>query len=335
MNDLFLDALSCKNQGRPPVWLMRQAGRYLPSYRALRQKHTLSELFHTPELALEVTHLPFKVLDLDAAILFSDILVIVEVFGLKLVFPEGASPQVIPPLTSLDQIKKLVAFSVEEKLAYVFEIIRLLRPTLKVPLIGFSGAPFTIATYMIEGGAEQLNRWIQEDPLTVKELFDKISDALIEYLHLQVKSGVQAIQIFDSWANRLSYPDFLNYSLPYLQKMVEALQGTPVILFCRGSSLLFEELASLRPAGISFDGEKSMRELRSRVSKTIAVQGNIPNILLSEEPLVVEKTVKILLEEMRGETGFIVNLSHGILPTARLESVQRLVDLVRCSRNAL
>jgi len=310
---------------------MRQAGRYLPTYRALRGSHTLSSLFHTPELAFEVTHLPLKLFNLDAAILFSDILMIAEVFGLQVIFPEKGGPRVEPPIFSAQQIENLVARSVEETLHYVFETIRLLSPTLQIPLLGFCGAPFTVATYLVAGGAETLKRWMQDDPESVIKLLDKICSASIEYLLLQKKAGVHAVQIFDSWANLLSYPDFLTYSLSYMKRMVDALskEGIPTILFCRNSSLLAPELASIGSAAISFDEKRSMRTLRSLVPSHIAIQGNLDQKLLLEPPDVVEAAVKNLLEEMRQEKGFIVNLGHGLLPETRVESVQRLVETIQ------
>ena len=194
---------------------MRQAGRYLPSYQALRKKHTLWELFHSPTLAAQVTHLPFEVLPLDAAILFSDILVIAEVFGYDLTFPEGKGPVLLPPLETTQ-------LPVAETLSYVFETIRLLKPTLKVPLIGFCGGPYTVASYMM--GKQQLT-----DPAALHLLLEKLTAASIEYLQLQIQAGVDAIQIFDSWAGLLPPPLFNEFSLKYLKQIIEKIT-VPVII---------------------------------------------------------------------------------------------------------
>lgn len=329
MNSKIELALRCKNFSSPPIWIMRQAGRYLPSYRKLRQHHTLHALFHEPELAAQVTQLPFESLNFDAAILFSDILVIAEVFGKKVHFPEGKAPYIDPPITCPSQVADLAILSVEETLSYVFKTIDLLQNNLPVPLLGFSGAPFTVATYLLQGEA-RVKEWLVKYPEAFHQLLSKLSDVIIKYLRLQIARGVVAVQIFDSWANLLTYPQFLEFSAQYMQKIVDALRDThvPTILFCRGSSYLTQELSALSPSAISFDWQRDLSHIRKEVPAHIAVQGNLdPQLLKAPLPLIEEKVTE-LLQSMKGEPGFIVNLGHGVLPDTPLENVQYFVSLV-------
>jgi uroporphyrinogen decarboxylase len=334
MNDLFLKALRCEQVPRPPVWLMRQAGRYMPQYRALRMKHSLWEMFHQPEIAAEVTRLPLELLNVDAAILFSDILVIAEALGLSILFPEGKGPRVEPPIKTKSQVDSLIYIPVEKSLDYVFKTIRIVKEKSNIPLIGFSGGPFTVASYFIDSTSqnafEQTKLWIKTHPKTLHHLLTKITKATIAYLEQQIRSGVDAIQIFDSWANVLNDEEFAVFSLPYLNQIVRALKpsGIPVILFCRSSSLRAEALAALRPAGISFDWHLPMSELRKKVPLPIAIQGNFnPEFLkLSSEQICAG--VKELLASMQGQLGFIVNLGHGITPDIPLENVRTFVEEV-------
>jgi uroporphyrinogen decarboxylase len=337
MNTLLLDALKCENQDRPPVWLMRQAGRFLPEYRALRAKHSLWTLFHTPELAAEVTQLPLTTLGVDAAILFSDILVIAEALGLKINFPESGGPFVDTPIRTREDIDRLVLKNVDETLSYVKQTILLLKPQLAVPLIGFCGAPFTVASYLIErkgkGDLTATKEWLYQDPVAFHSLLQKITEASIAYLRLQIASGVNAIQIFDSWAGVLSYPHFLEFSAAYMQKIIAALQDTqiPIILFCRGSSLFASELASLGAQAISFDWHQEMSALRSRVPPHVAMQGNLDPDLLKAPLPVIQKKVQSLLDSMQDCPGFIVNLGHGVLPDTPVDGARCLIETVKNS----
>lgn len=300
MNNLLLRALSCTNDQRPPVWFMRQAGRFLPEYRALRQKHSLWELFHTPELAAEATLQPLKTLGVDAAILFSDILVIAEIFGYELRFEN--KPELYPPKT---EVRK----DVRETLSYVNKTIELLKD-ISVPLIGFCGGPYTVAKYM-------------KAPF----LLQQITDASIEYLQMQIDAGIQAVQIFDSWG--MENPEV---SLPYLKQIVDAID-VPVIVFSRGSCRFVKEFVDLKPDCISFDWEREMHELRKEVPSHIAVQGNIdPEILKGPH---FEGHVVRLLESMQGEKGFIINLGHGVLPETPVAHAVRVVELVKQTSAAL
>ncbi|MBS0621126.1 MAG: uroporphyrinogen decarboxylase [Verrucomicrobia bacterium] len=307
MNDLLLKALRCEEVPRPPVWIMRQAGRYMPEYRALRQRHTLWELFHDPDLAAEVTLLPIDLLGVDAAILFSDILVITEALGLRVDFPETGGAKVVP------EPGPLKIYDVKEKLHYVYETIRLVKPRIDVPLIGFCGGPFTVASYC--AGIS--------DPTLLR----KLTDLCIAHLKEQVAAGADVVQVFDSWANRLSDADFKSYCQTYLKEIVDAME-VPVILFCRDSSLRAEILAELCPAAISCDWGAPMSELRKRVPSSIAVQGNIDPEHMKGSKEAVIKEVDALLTSMQAARGFIVNLGHGVLPDTPFENVRAFVETV-------
>lgn len=325
MNTLLLDALNCKNQKRPPVWLMRQAGRYLPEYRALREKYTLWHLFHNPQLAAEITLQPINLLGVDAAILFSDILLIAEAFGFQVAYPEGESPRIIPKITPYDPLE---IRNVEETLSYVKETIILLKPELKVPLIGFCGGPFTLATYMM-GKAEE---WVVKAPEQFHQFLDTVTKVLISYLRIQIDAGVDAVQVFDSWANLLSPLQVQEFSHRYLNRIVDALRitGVPIILFCRGSSNYPTELAAIGSSAISFDWHKEMQEIRKSVPQHIAVQGNLDPEFLQRATLseIISKT-RHLKNSMKDDPGFIANLGHGVLPKTPVENVRAFIDVIK------
>ena len=311
MNDLFLQALKCEKVERPPIWMMRQAGRYLPQYRALRAQHSFQRLVHTPELAASVTHLPIDLLGFDAAILFSDILVIAEVFGYEMDFVEGAKGGI-----KLRAPTQEITLPVASTLHYVPTTIQLLKKTLPVPLIGFCGGPYTVCRYM-----KQINpQWL-----------DKVTDASIEYLKLQVEAGVDALQIFDSWAGLLSPEEFHTLALPYLTRIVKALKplGVPLILFCRGSTRFIPELAALEPAAIGFDWEMEMAQIRKLVPPHIAIQGNLNPAFLNGPPSDLETAATHLLDSMQNSPGYIFNLGHGIEPTASVDNVRWLINHIQ------
>lgn len=309
MSSLFLKALRCEEVLRPPVWLMRQAGRYMPEYRKLRAHHSFRELVGTPALAAEITRLPIDHFGFDAAILFSDILVLAEVFGYRIDFSDGKGIQLVPPSQEENH-------PVEGTLSYVADAVRLLKKDLPVPLIGFCGGPYTVAKYM--------------KTLTPIWL-DRITTATIAYLQMQVAAGVDAIQIFDSWAGLLEPSDFREWALPYLKTIVDALRptGIPLIVFCRGSCRYVQELVSLQPTALGFDREKEMVHLRKEVPSNIAIQGNLsPTILKGPLPL-LQKEVDALLTAMQGIPGFIFNLGHGVEPDTPVENVRWLVKQVK------
>jgi len=335
MNPLLLKALRCEPISRPPVWLMRQAGRYMPQYRALREKHSLWEMFHQPDLAAAVTRQPVEHLGVDAAILFSDILVIAEALGLSVQFPAQGGPRVTPAVQTAAQVAALPYIPVAESLHYVFATIGQLKKSLGVPLIGFSGGPFTVASYFIDtsnhSAFERTRRWMKEDPVSFHALLAKITHAQIAYLKGQIEAGVDALQIFDSWANVLDAAEFESFSAFYLRQIVQALKGSgiPVILFCRGSSLRADALSEIQPAGISFDWHLPMQELRRQVPEGIAVQGNFNPEFLKLSKGKIQAGVQQLLTAMQGERGFIVNLGHGVTPDTPVENVRCFVDAVK------
>lgn len=336
-NSLLLKALRCQNESRPPVWLMRQAGRYMPQYRAIRAKHSFLEMCHTPELSAAVTRLPIQVFGFDAAILFSDILVIPEALGVGLHFDEDKGPIIERPLHNAQDIDALPEPCIEETLGFVGAAIRLLREDLTVPLIGFCGAPFTLASYMIEGGSsrdlKKTKKWLLNDPESFHRLLDKLANCAIKYMHLQAKAGVQAFQIFDSWAHVLGYAQFQEFVMPYLKKMVDGFRSTgiPVILFCRGSSVFAPDLAQLQSAAISIDWNGDIRQIRASLPATVALQGNLdPDILYAPEKM-LKSEVRRMLRAMKGDPGYIFNLGHGIFPDVPVESVHSLVETIKNS----
>ena len=332
MNNRLLKALKCQNEGRPPVWLMRQAGRYMPEYRAIRSKYSFLEMVHNPEIAAEVTMLPMKLIGVDAAILFSDILVIAEAFGVGLRFEEGVGPVIDRPVRTLADVERLPN---PESCEFVGDAIRLLLPELKVPLIGFAGAPFTVASYMVEGKSSRdlknTKQWMYSDPQGFSALLDRITTATIDYLNMQIRAGAQALQLFDSWANALSYDAFSTYSLPYMQRILSNLEdpSIPVILFCRGSSLFAKEMAALQPAAISLDWQCEMRKVRQEVGPNICLQGNLDPALLYAPHKTIKKEVQALISSMEGDPGFILNLGHGLCPDMDVDAVRALVGAVK------
>ena len=315
---------------------MRQAGRYMPDYRALRSKHTLWQLFHEPELAAEVTFLPITLLDVDAAILFSDILVLAEVFGKKIVFPEVGGPFVSPFVETLADIEALSAKPVEEVLSYVQKTLLIVKPGLNVPLFGFCAGPFTLASYMIEGagknGFAKTKNLMENHPEHFHLLLSKIAEASLEYLRMQVKAGADAVQLFDSWASVLSEDQFCTFCLPFWKQIIDGLEDlkAPVIVFCRDSYKFAPLIATISPDAISIDEKGDMLALRKQLGQNIALQGNLcPEFLRDATPEMVTLSTQKLLHSMQGERGFIMNLGHGVLPLTPVENVQAFVQTVK------
>ncbi len=314
---MFLDALRNQNQLRPPVWLMRQAGRYLPEYRKLREKYSLRDLFFTPELAAEVTLMPIVRFGFDAAILFSDITVTAESLGLSLDFSEG--PKLADWVTP-SNLHQLILMP--EKLAPMIETLHLLKKDLQVPLIGFCGAPFTVATYFV-GGLEKAISWMRTSPESFLLFLEKIADATILYIQMQEKAEVNAIQIFDSWANHLTPEEFLIYSLPFVQRFVNAV-SCPSIFFMRNVSPYIDKI----PCAVSIDESFCLKKARKMTQHPL--QGNLSADLLFEPLDVVKSKTLSVLEDMKEDPGFIFNLGHGIKPNTPLDAVYTLVDTIRC-----
>ncbi|MGK5593899.1 MAG: uroporphyrinogen decarboxylase [Parachlamydiaceae bacterium] len=335
---LLINALFCRNQSRPPVWFMRQAGRYLPEYRQIRGKYSFLEMCHTPELAAQITKLPIDLIGFDAAIVFSDILVIPEALGLGLHFEESKGPIFERPLESVQDIQQLPSIRISESLDYVAKTIKLLVNDLKVPLIGFSGAPFTLASYMIEGKTsrdfKKTKQWMMKEPESFHLLLNKLTDLVIDYLNLQIDAGAHALQIFDSWAWILNDRCFEEFSNFYLRKILANLKdrSIPVIFFCRGSSVFAPLIARSAPNAISVDWNANLKNLRKILPSSIALQGNLDPDLFYATPKLLESHVNQLLEDMRGDKGYVFNLGHGIKPDTPVDAVKAVVHSVKMSK---
>lgn len=340
MNDIFLQALQGRNTLGPPVWLMRQAGRHLASYRALRQRYSFLEMCHEPDLITQVTLLPVKAYEVDAAILFSDILVIPEAMGRGLRFEDQIGPIIERPIQHAQDLPTL-PLPDSTKLHFVAQGIQQLKSHLQIPLIGFCGAPFTVASYLIEGKTsrdlKKTKRWMFQDPQGFHTLLKIIAEWSLAYLLLQIEAGVDAIQLFDSWANTLAHHQFREFSLAYLHFLIKGLSHTqiPIILFCRGSSVFAPQLAELKPAGIGLDWNCQMAQMRRLIPYPMALQGNLdPDILYAPLPR-VEAEVQRLLDEMEGDPAFILNLGHGVTPDVTEAAVRTLVNCVKRKRKCL
>jgi uroporphyrinogen decarboxylase len=310
---------------------MRQAGRYLVEYRELRKKYDFLTFCHTPELIVQITKMPIEIFGFDAAIVFSDILLIAEELGFSLRFEEGSGPHITPELSSRADIQKLYGRKVHQP--YLLEAIKELKKGLTVPLLGFAGAPFTVASYMIEGKSSKTlhktKKWLFEDPKSFHELLTLLAGYTIQQLQDQIDAGVDAIQLFDTWAEKLAWPQFQEFSLHYQQMILQGLKNCPAILFCRGSSSYAPDLASIKPQGISLDWQCDLSQIRKTVGPNICLQGNLdPDILLTN-PETVMREAKKILDKMKGDKGFIFNLGHGILPETPRENVEALVSCFR------
>ncbi len=334
MNNRFLDACWGKPVDRTPVWLMRQAGRYLPEYMAVRSKCSFLELCKTPDLAAEVTIQPVDILGVDAAILFSDILTPVEPMGLKLDFVPG--PVFETPVRTMTDVDKLRIPDPEADVPYVLEAIKILRKELasKVPLIGFGGAPFTLACYMVEGKGSKdwanIKRMMYAAPDVYAALMEKITMMDMEYLNAQIKAGAQAIQIFDTWGGILASHDYEKYVLPYTTKLINGLnrQNIPIIHFVKGSGNM---LPSVQKAGgnvMGLDWHVNLGAARDILGPNMAVQGNLDPTVLYAPHEVIEQQVKRILDENNNRPGHIFNLGHGIQPAVPPANAKFMVDCV-------
>lgn len=340
-NDRLLKTIRGEPVDATPIWIMRQAGRYLPEYRAIRQKSgSFLQLCRTPELACEVTLQPLARFPLDAAILFSDILVIPDAMGLGLFFKEGEGPAFERPLHQSSDILKLEVFHPEEKLGYVMETIRLVQGELagKVPLIGFCGSPWTMATYMVEGKANKtfprIQRLQQEDPKTLHYLLDVLARASAEHLNAQIRAGIQVAMIFDTWGGMLTTADYQEYSLRYVKQMIQHMvkehegQQIPVILFTKGGGKWLELMADSGCQVLGVDWTVHLGEARQRVGKKVALQGNLNPAILYESPATIQSEVTRILTEYGSGPGHIFNLGHGIPQDVSPEKVSILVEAV-------
>lgn len=334
MNDTFLKACKGEQTEYTPVWFMRQAGRYLPEYQKVRGKVSFLELCKSPELCTEVTLQPIDIFGFDAAILFSDILIPMEAMNLKLEFHEGAGPVFPNPIRNKDDVNKLHVPDPEESMPFVLETIRLLRKELNVPLIGFSGAPFTLATYLIEGGSSKVflktKRMMFQDPTLYSSLLDKITDCTSKYLRAQAKAGAQALQIFDSWAGILAPVDYLRFALPYVQRIIADLReitDVPIIYFANNGATLLPHTTTAGADVLGLDWRINIKDAIARVGNH-AVQGNLDPIALFLPQKELEKRIATLLDDAKDARGHIFNLGHGIQPQTPPDQARIAVDAV-------
>ena len=340
-NDRFLRALQKQPVDRTPIWIMRQAGRYLPEYKATREKAgDFMTLCSTPDLACEVTLQPLDRFDLDAAILFSDILTVPDAMGLGLYFEEGEGPKFKHPIRTEKQIKNLPNPDPEDELKYVMDAVRTIRRELdgRVPLIGFSGSPWTLATYMIEGGSSKTfsksKTMLFNEPELAHLLLKKITDSVVSYLNAQVAAGAQALMIFDTWGGSLSPEMYRNFSLHYMKDIVSRItrendgRKVPVILFTKGGGMWLNDLADSGCDGLGLDWTTDIAQARQQVGDRVALQGNMDPNTLAASPEVIRKEAAKILQSYGSGSGHVFNLGHGITPDINPEHVAVLVDAV-------
>lgn len=329
-NDLLLKALHKEKTERPPVWLMRQAGRYMPEYMAVRKNVTFLELCKTPELACEVTLQPIDILGADAAILFSDILIPIEPIGIDLNF--NPAPVIANPVRTQDDINKLRAFNPESDAPFVYKTIDLLVKKLNVPLIGFSGAPFTLACYMTEGGGSKSFLEIRKMMLNTQALYHslmaKLTEDTIKYLQAQVSHGCAAIQMFDTWAGILPPAEYKEMVFPYVKEISESISA-PFIYFAKDGSAYFETMKELNCAGIGVDWKTTLSEADKKLGGKFTLQGNMDPAVLFSNKETITKTAQNIIEEGKKCAGHIFNLGHGIMPQTPVENVKHLINTVK------
>ncbi|MDE0789997.1 MAG: uroporphyrinogen decarboxylase [Woeseiaceae bacterium] len=340
-NDLFLRALMRQPVSRTPVWIMRQAGRYLPEYREVRaQAGDFLNLCKNPELACEVTMQPLRRFKLDAAILFSDILTVPNAMGLGLYFEPGEGPKFKRPVQSTNAIQSLSVPNVEKDLRYVFDAVRTIRRELNgdVPLIGFAGSPFTVGTYMVEGGSSRefptIKALAKEAPDALDHLMNIIAETTIEYLNGQIDAGAQAVQIFDTWGAALDGDDFRRFSMASMQKIIDGLtrekdgRKIPIILFTKGAGPLLADLAETGCDALGVDWTTDLATARRYVGDKVALQGNLNPGTLLESPEKIRQGVADTLASYGDGPGHIFNLGHGITPDVDPDHLGVLVDAV-------
>lgn len=334
-NDLILKVLKGETTSRIPVWMMRQAGRYLPEYRVLREKYSFFERCQTPALAAEITLQPVELIGVDAAILFSDILVVPQAMGLEVQMIESKGPFLPDPIHTYKDLSRIRVPEAEETLGYVFEAIRLIKTELngRVPLIGFAGAPWTLLCYMVQGKGsktfDEAKAFCYTQPELAHKLLQMITDATIAYLKGQARAGADLVQIFDSWGGLLSPADFEIFSLQYIRQIVAALQDlVPTIIFAKGAWYALEQMAATGAAGLGIDWCITPEMARKLAGPKVALQGNFdPAKLLSPVDAIRREVIKML--DAFGGSHYIANLGHGILPNIPVDHARAFVDTVK------
>lgn len=340
-NSLFLKACRIEQVERPPVWMMRQAGRYLPEYRAIRSKVDFLTLCRTPELAAEVTLQPVDILGVDAAVIFSDILVVLEALGLEVTFEEHAGPRLSRTINQASDFVPLAHGQIAESLSYVGESIRMVTKELNprnIPVLGFAGAPFTLAAYAIEGKTSReflaIRKLMRTQPSEFTRILDRLAEAVAEHLIAQIEAGAGAVQIFDTWAGILSRRDFDQYVAGSIQKtisMVQQKHSVPIILYVKNSHHLIESLSYTGADVLSIDWRTPLQEARRNAGMHVAIQGNLdPSILYCPPSIIQDRTRKMLLQHKN--PGYIANLGHGILPDTPVENARAFIDTIKAWR---
>lgn len=334
-NDLLVRAALSQPTERPPIWMMRQAGRFMPEYWEIKNKYSFLEMCKTPEIAADVTMLPVDLLGIDAAILFSDILVTGEAMGGELSFEQGIGPRFANPVRTQADVDRLEVDCLD-KLQYVADAIHVVQERLarRIPLIGFAGAPFTILSYLVEGGSskdfKRTKLLLNNEPGLAHQLLQKIADVTINYLNMQIEAGVDAVQLFDSWASALSWNDYRDFAHDYNKYILANIKrSVPVISFCKGSSVFAPMMAEAKPNVVSVDWNADLKNVKQMLPEGMAVQGNLdPFVLYADKPVIKDKILQ-LFERMRDEEGFIFNLGHGIMPDIPFDNVKYAVDVVK------
>jgi len=337
MNDLFLRACKRERVERTPVWMMRQAGRYLPEYRAVRSKSDFFTMCKTPELASAVTIQPVDIVGVDAAIIFSDILVVPEAMGMNVDMVETKGPQLHKPLRSKIDIDGLKTADPERSLRYVLDALSMTKRLLggRVPLIGFAGSPWTLATYMIEGGASRdfknIKAMMLDEPDLLLALLKKIGDSVRLFLEAQLAAGADVVQIFDTWGGILPPDQYLKFSLEPIFSIVSRMQreGAPVIVFSKGANQSLKEIAEVGADVVGIDWTIDMTEARKQIGERAAIQGNLDPAFLFASPESIRKEVKAILRKFGKGTGHVFNLGHGIFPDVPVEHVRAFVRAVK------
>lgn len=335
-NDLLIKAAFSQPTERPPVWMMRQAGRFMKEYWDIKNKYSFLEMCKTPEIAADVTMLPVDLLGIDAAILFSDILVTGEAMGGDLSFEQGVGPRFANPVRTYADAEALQV-DVVDKLQYVADAIKVIQQRLdgSIPLIGFAGAPFTVLSYLVEGGStkdfKRTKLMLNNEPELAHLILDKIATLTINYLNMQIDAGVNALQLFDSWANALSWHDYKEFSHQYNKRIIAGLkrEDVPVISFGKGGSVFAPIMAEAQPDVISVDWNADLRQIKDSLPKGIAVQGNLdPFVMYADKP-VIKKKIYELFDRMKGTDGYIFNLGHGIMPDMPFDHVKYAVEVIK------
>jgi len=329
----FIRTCLFENLDRPPVWMMRQAGRTLSEYRALREKYSFGELCKTPELAAQVTLQPLNRFPVDAAIIFSDILVIPDAMGMTVEYSPALA--LSPPIRDITDINRLSLSNIEKKLDYVSRIIRLVSSELgeEKAILGFSGAPYTLACYMIEGGSSKhflkVRELMYHNPQSFKQLMDKLTKAVTDYLRMQMENSITAVQLFDTWAGELNPQDYRTFVLPAVQKIIQDLkkEGIPIIYYINGIGNLLEIVGETGADIIGIDWRLTLSNARERLGKEIVLQGNLdPSLLFATNEIISQRVIDMLA--MTEGKGHIVNLGHGLLPETPVKGIETFIKTV-------